>query len=111
MQLTPTQKELISRGTMATFALLLAAVATKLLFVSLRSAAWSEDAGAGDGFALGQLLLPVIVLLYLVAITFGCFVFSARDPRRSNVGRVMHIADQARDGLSLIARGFWHDRW
>lgn len=102
MDLTPTQKELISRVTMGAVALGFVAVATWLMVMMIRM----------GGFDLGRILIPVIVLLYLVAAVFGCFVFSSWDSRRSNIGRTMAIGDKLSDGISSLFEWCWgRGRW
>ncbi|MDB5358579.1 MAG: hypothetical protein JWN24_5032 [Phycisphaerales bacterium] len=101
MYLTKTQKELISRVTMAIVALALFITATVLLVEMLR-------VGMLD---LGRLLIPVIVLLYVVALVFACFVFTPWDSRRANVGRAMAIGDKLSDGISTMFDWLWGRRW
>ena len=101
MYLTKTQKELISRVTMAVVALALFAAATALLVVTIR----------GGMFELGRLLIPVIVLLYVVALVFACFVFTSWDSRRADVGRAMAIGDKLSNGISTMFDWLWGRRW
>ncbi|MDB5291276.1 MAG: hypothetical protein JWL69_2517 [Phycisphaerales bacterium] len=101
MYLTKTQKELISRVTMAVVALALFITATVLLVEMVRV----------SGFGLGRLLIPVIVVLYVVALVFACFVFSSWDSRRSNVGRTMTIGDKLSNGISVLFEVLWGWWW
>src|SRR5260221_13988279 len=101
MNLTKTQRELISRITMAVVALALFAAATVLLVVTIR----------GGMFELGRLLIPVIVLFYLIGLVFACFIFTSWDSRRANVGRAMSIGDKLSNGIGLVFDWIWGRWW
>jgi hypothetical protein len=46
-------------------------------------------------------------VLYVVAGTFACFVFAARNPARSNVGRVMSIGDFVSGIVQKVGAWWW----
>ena len=88
---------------MALVAIGLAAAATGLIVGASRAGA---QPGAEDMIPWGAVLV-VSVVLYIIAGTFGCFVFAARNPARSNVGRVMSIGDFVSGFMQKIAAWWW----
>lgn len=104
MNLSPIQKELIGRGTMAVVAAALAVGATKLLLIAIRSVSPSPDDGSEF---LAEVLFPVVIVMYVLAAFLTCFVFSAWDSSKSNLGRTMVISDFVRDLFEAIVTGSW----
>jgi hypothetical protein len=104
------QRELISRGTMAVVAIGLATASTRLLLYFINAEKWMANNSAYDDLAMIRLLIPIIIVLYILAAVFGCFVFSAWDKRSSNIGRVMSIGDKVSGALTWTARIFFW-RW
>jgi len=95
-------KEIIGRATMAIVAVALFWAATKLLL---------RIQSADVGLYVGQILFVPVFGLYVLAFTFACFVFASRNPRKSNVGRVMSWANPIGDMFSKAYMIFFEAWW
>jgi hypothetical protein len=94
-------KEIISRATMIVVAAALAWAATAMIRFLIRV----ED--DDQNLYLTRIIVPIAAVMYILAFTFGCFVFASRDPRRAQVGRVMAWSDMI---VGIFRRTLWR-RW
>jgi hypothetical protein len=94
-------KEIISRATMIVVAAALAWAATSMMRFLIR-----VEPDDVDGY-LFRIIVPIAVVMYILAFTFGCFVFASRDPRRAQLGRVMTWSDTI---VGLLRGTLWRRR-